>query len=316
MPEPLSMRDREVIYACVVEDRDMTWTEIGRRIGRCRTTVSREVARGGGRSHYRPSTAHTRAVEQRRRPKPCKLEVDVGLRDLVIADLQAGYSPAAITHRLTAGSVATETIYRAVYTGLLGLEPSECLRTRRPRRKPRRRQSSKRGQYLGGYTPISDRPAHIEDRTQPGHWEGDLIIGRYNQSAMITLIERLTRFTVLLALTHGYGTRPVITALTQWLPTVPEPMRRSLTWDQGAEMTRWPDLIGLIPVVYFCEPHSPWQKGAVEQNNRTLRFWLPRNANLATIDPTPVMSIINSQPRRSLGWATPAQIYQNLHNVR
>jgi IS30 family transposase len=310
----LCLEERLAIDACLREDVNMSWTVIARRVGRHRTTVFREVTRNGDRAGYRPALAQKRADRQRQRPKPFKLVSDPVLRAAVTADLKAGYSPAAISRRLAvaAGSVVSaETIYRAVYTTVIDVNPKDCLRTRRPRRKPRHRRSWGPGNYLGDYTPVSARPVEVEDRIEPGHWEGDLIIGRYNQSAMITLVERVSRYTHLIALPDGYGTRAVIPALISWLDGLPAVMRQSLTWDQGGELTRWPDLVGHVGTVYFCEARKPWQRGTNEQNNRTLRFWLPRTADLTTIDPGPGMAIINTQPRRVLNWATPLRIYNN-----
>lgn len=313
MPGPFTLVEREAVYACLVADEAVSWAEIGRRLDRSPTTVAREVARNGGRSGYRPSQAQCRADAQRRRPRPFKLETDLELRRLVIAGLLAELSPASLSHDLEAIGlkVAPDTIYGALYSGRLGLNPADCLRTRRPRRRPRKRKHWEKGHYLGEYTSISQRPDRANNRTETGHWEGDLIIGAYNQSAMITLIERVCRYTVLLPLPHGYGTRAVIPVLNQWLAGLPHQMRRSLTWDQGAEMTHWPKLQALTDGIYFCDARSPWQRGCNEQNNRTLRFWLPRTTNLAITDPTPIMAVINHQRRRSLNWQTPHHVYHN-----
>lgn len=310
----VGMGGRVDVDSCLREDVNMSWAEIGRRIGRHPSTVYREVTRNGGRSWYRPGAAQDRADQLGKRPKQFKLVTDQALRARVTADLAAGYSPAAISHRLSTGggaTVAAETIYRAVYTGVLDVEARKCLHSLRPRRKPRLRSSWEKGHYLGEYTPISKRPATVNARVEAGHWEGDLIIGRYNQSGMVTLIERVTRLTHLIALPNGYGTKPVIEGLTAWLDGLPESMRRSLTWDQGGEMTRWKELLGHVDAVYFCDARSPWQRGSNEQNNRTLRYWARRTADLSVLDPTPILAIINTQPRRILGWATPLEIYHN-----
>ncbi len=317
MAEALSIAERDLIDTCLRESPAMSWAEIGRRLDRHPSTISREVARNHGRAGYRPRMAQQAADDQMKRPKPWKLVVDVALRELVIRELDAGFSPAAISHRIRTEEmvIATDTIYRAVYAGLLGPNRFECLRTRRPQRKHRLSYIDVNGSYLGAYTPIGVRPAEIETRTTIGHWEGDLIIGQRNQSAMITLIERASRLTHLIALPHGYGTKAVVPALAGWLGTLPASHRRTLTWDQGSELTRWRHLEHLLEAIYFCDARSPWQRGSNEQNNRTLRYWMPRGTRLDNIDPAPILAIINHQPRRSLNWRTPHQAYQNHLNV-
>lgn len=320
MPGPLSLREREVILSCVMSDPSMSCAAIGRRVGRDRTTVSRELARNGGRGSYSAVAGQLRAEEKLRRPRVPKLVTDSELRRFVIGELTAGFSPAGVSVRAKKRglTVATDTIYQALYGGVLGLDPKRCLRTGRTRRRSRRAvmTTNPSGNYLGDYQPIWVRPDHVGERIEPGHWEGDLIVGEHKQTAMVTLIERTTRLTHLIALPNGKRSAEVVGTLARWAKTLPPTAARSLTWDQGSELTRWPDLAGMFrDGIFFCDRRAPWQRGTCEQNNKTLRFWFPAGTSLA--DPTGqriqhVLNIINNQPRRSLQWQTPNQAYHQL----
>lgn len=315
----LSVRAREVIFGCLVQDQQTPFSVIARLVGVHRSTVSREVRNNGGRFGYSPSVAELAAVGRRRRPKPC---LDVSstkgrrVRDLLLA----GYAPYSVSRHLRAEGmvVAVETIYQAVYTGRLGVPASLVLRTGRNKRHLRGKPltTNMSGNYLGDYRSVHDRGPIVGE---PGHWEGDLIIGANAATAMITLIEKVSHYTVLIPL-RTKTTREVVSALDQWASHLPEGMARSLTWDQGSEMTLWPQLEDRFKLgVFFCDRRSPWQRGTSEQNNRTIRFWFPKGTSLA--DPTGdrsqnAMHILNTSHRRSLNGQTPAQVYAQLTNVR
>jgi IS30 family transposase len=238
-------------------------------------------------------------------------------------DLRAGYSPAGISVRLReAGgpTVCPETIYRALYStsyGGLSLRAHECLRTRRRRRRPRHAPGpARRRRQFGDFKLIDLRPSGAADRSEPGHWEGDLIIGAGHASAIITLVERTSRLTLLGALPHRRTASEVRAGLAVAFAPVPAWMRRSLTWDQGIEMADWSGIEADLDLeVFFCHPHSPWQRPSNEHTNRQLRYWLPRGRDLshypqATLDH--IATILNTLPRRLLAWRTPQHLYDRL----
>ena len=237
-------------------DPDLTWTELGCRVGgRHRSTVQREVDRNGGRSAYRAGAAQARAV----RLRPCriaKLISDPALAADVRARLKAGFSPAAIAH-LSHGA-STETIYLGVYSGVLGVKACDVLRSRRHRRR-RRNAADHRApsHFLGAFTSIHDRPPAIDERAEFGHWEGDLIIGARNASALITLNERVSKVHTVLDLPGGYTAERVADRLGGWAATMPHDVLRSITWDRGSEMAHWSGLEWGADV-YFADAHSPW----------------------------------------------------------
>jgi len=214
--------------------------------------------------------------------------------------LVTGYSPYAVAHQL--GVLCAETIYQGIYSGRLGVDPTVVLRTRRPKRRHRHlRQPTSDGNYLGAFTPIGERPTVVNAREVFGHWEGDLITGTANQSAIITLIERVTRYQVALTLPKGHSADHTMSRLTHWLDTHQAPVH-SLTWDRGAELTRWNQLRDHHRItVYFCDPKSPWQRASNENANRQLRFWFPRRTDLSIYtqdDLNQACDIINTTPRR------------------
>lgn len=316
MAASLTVRDRELIYAELVRDAGVSWTVLAERLGCHRTTVSREVARNGGREAYSPSAAQTRCEVMRRRCRPLKLD-DPQLAGRVEGELKAGFSPVGASRRLAREGilVSHETIYRAIYAGRFAVTAQQCLRTRRPARRRRKKDltTNPTGNYLGVYRRIADRSAHIEERVELGHWEGDLITGAAATSHMITLYERTCRLTHLIDLPGGKASRLVVAALDDWFGTIPPSLRLSLTWDQGAELAQWDRIDGLFSYgVYFADKRSPWQRGGNENNNRQLRFWFPRTQTVA--DPTgariqAALDVLNNQPRRSLNWNTPNEIY-------
>ena len=211
--------------------------------------------------------------------------------------------------------VRAETIHRAAYSGRwLGAEAWAVLPRAQRRRRPRSRHSDKAGP-LGDYRPLSERPPAVEERSEPGHWEGDLIIGAANRTAAATLVERVRRHALVVALPHGYTAPNVADAVTQALARRPAHLVRSLTWDQGRELARWADIESALGIkVFFCEPHSPWQRGTNEQTNGLLRRWLP---NRTPLDLSPLrLSIIednpNTMPRRLHNWQSTADTYTQL----
>jgi transposase, IS30 family len=304
----------------------LSFAEIGRRIGRPACTVSREVAGNGGRYYYRAVQADRRAVVRAARPKPAKLAVNPVLRDLVQGLLQQRWSPQQISARLRvdypddlAMRVSHETIYTSLYVqarGALRKELVACLRSGRAMRVPRRRSAWLAAQQAGpgrirDMVLISQRPAEAADRAVPGHWEGDLIIGKDNASAIGTLVERATRFVMLVHLGQGRTAEAMAAALTDTIATLPAALRRSLTWDQGKEMAHHREFTTATGLqVYFCDPHSPWQRGSNENTNGLLRQYFPKGSDLSVHDPARldfVAAELNGRPRQTLGWKTPAE---------
>jgi transposase, IS30 family len=209
--------------------------------------------------------------------------------------------------------VSHETIYQAVYVqgrGALRRGLASCLRTGRALRKPRRKEGERRGK-MPGMVMISERPAEADDRAVPGHWEGDLIIGAARQPAIGTLVERSTRFVMLLHLPDGYGPGQVAAAMTAAMGGLPAAIRRPLTWDQGTEMTSHAQIAAAADLdIYFCDPHSPWQRGSNENTSGLLRQYFPKSTDLAVHSRERLQAVageLNSRPRKTLGWKTPAQ---------
>lgn len=314
----LDDHEREEIRAGI--ERGECFAGIGRGLGRPTSTVSREVARNGGREGYSATAAARRAAQQSCRPRPAKLAADAALRLKVRDKMLEGYSPCA-TSRLLAEeghTISHETIYAACYAGRNGpLGPSAWrLLPRKRRARRHRRDSAPKPSVLGGFRPISQRPASVADRTETGHIEGDLIIGERNGSAAVTLIERTSRLTLVGALPDGYGAEQVAGCVRRLLARLPVSMRRTLTWDQGREMTRWPAIeAGGLTTVYFCEPHAPWQRPTNEQNNGVIRHWLPKGTRLDIYSQTDLDGIaerINRMPRRLLDWKSARTVYADL----
>jgi len=215
-------------------------------------------------------------------------------------------------------SVVHETIYQALYSRTyqgIKLLPQQCLRTRRRRRRLRSR-SRKILNWRSDINLIDTRPAEIEPRIEEGHWEGDLLVGSTSSSAIVTLIERVSRKAVLLHLPGRHGTFEVTPALIGEFESMPHHMRRPLTWDQGGELLGWRHLEAILDVkVFFCQPHSPWQRGSNENLNRQLRYWFPKGCDLRAYDQTALdraTNVLNNQPRRLLGWRTANQAYGDL----
>lgn len=312
--EALCREDRDEIARELARDPKVEWTELAGRVGVHRTTVMREVERNGGRGSYGAAAAQQRADTQRCRARPSVLVTDAELGARVTAELRECRSPAAIAADLRAEggpSVCTETIYRAVYGNELDVKARDCLRRRRPRRRKRQaRVESKRP----GLANIATRPAAINGRGELGHWEADLIIGARNQSGVLTMIERTMRYGRLVDLPEGYSSEAVLAALVEVFEVVPEHLRGSVTFDQGSEWAEWQTLAATYDLsVYFCDPHSPWQRGAIENFNGHTRFWLPRGTRLDIVgadELARVEALLNNQRRRVLDWESPAALYK------
>lgn len=294
---------------------------IAASIGRSPSTVSRELRRNlDERGRYRATTAHALAYERASRPKPAKLATNVRLRGIVEADLAKKYSPEQIAGRLKLQfpdkpemQVSTETIYQSLYVqsrGALKRELTRCLRTGRAVRKPCRKPGQRKNR-IPNMINVSERPAEADDRAVPGHWEGDLIIGTKNLSAIGTLVERTTNYTMLLHLPDGYTPELVRDALIAKIKTLPEVLRASLTWDQGPEMVRWRQVSVDADIdIYFCDPHAPWQRATNENTNGLLRQYFPKSSDLSTYtaaDLDWVAAELNDRPRKRLGFKKPIE---------
>jgi IS30 family transposase len=322
-PLRLSLAEREEISRGLAAG--WSFAAIGRELGRPTSTISREVARNGDRRNYRAGRADRLAVARAVRPKPAKLAVSPRLRAQVEADLAARWSPQQISARLRVQfpdepemRVSHETVYTSLFVqsrGTLRQELTGFLRTGRAVRRPQGRAADGRGQ-IPGMVMISERPAEADDRAVPGHWEGDLIVGRNGKSHIGTLVERTTRFVMLLHLPDGPGTETVTAALTAKILQLPVELRRSVTWDQGREMyfhRRFTVDTGVQ--VYFCDPHSPWQRGSNENTNGLLRQYFPKSTDLS-VHPAEHLDAVarelNGRPRQTLGWKTPWEALNEL----
>jgi IS30 family transposase len=315
----LSVAEREEIAVGLAAGESRR--AIAARLGRPASTVSREVRRNSrGARHYRALAAQGQAQWRAARPKTAKLAGDGELRGWVQGKLEENWSPEQISAMLPAEfpdrpemRVSHETIYQSIYVqgrGALRRELAASLRTGRALRKPRRKEAERRGK-IPGMVMISERPAGAGDRAVPGHWEGDLIIGKNGRSAIGTLVERSTRFVMLLHLPAGHDAAAVAEAMTRAASSLPAALRRSLTWDQGSEMAGHAQitLAAGLPV-YFCDPHSPWQRGSNENTNGLLRQYFPKSTDLSVHGKDELERVaaqLNARPRKTLGWKTPAQ---------
>jgi IS30 family transposase len=293
--------------------------EIARLLGRQPSTISRELRRNAAikRPHYRPRLAQHKAELRARRPKPSKLASNPRLHELVQAKLLEKLSPVQIAVELRqefpddpSMQLSHESIYRSLFVqgrGELRRELTKCLRTGRALRKPRRRTET-RGR-IANMLMISERPAEADDRAVPGHWEGDLIIGAHGKSAIGTLVERATRFVILLHLPDGHGAEAVRDAIVDAMQELPEHLRRSLTWDQGIELHRHAEITVAADLpVYFCDPASPWQRGSNENTNGLLRQYFAKGQDLSVFPKDYldfVAAQLNRRPRKTLDWKRP-----------
>ncbi len=314
----LSRAEREEISRGLARGESLR--AIGRAIGRLHTTVSREVKRNGGRERYRAQPADQAAWDRARRPKPSKLCLNSLLRAVVSEKLCQKWSPEQISGWLRrtypddlAMQISHETIYLSLFVQSRGaLRRELCAHLRRGQRvrRPRKQRSKHQGQgRIAGRVMISERPAEAQDRAVPGHWEGDLLLGR-KPSGIATLVERQTRYVQLIALPSGQSAEAVRDALAESIGSLPEQLRRSLTWDQGKEMAEHAKFTVDSGVqVYFCDPRSPWQRGSNENTNGLLRQYFPKRTDLAAFDQEQLDAVaaeLNGRPRQTLGWMTPA----------
>jgi len=317
-PGCLIIADREEILVGIRAGESLS--SIARRLGRAPSTVTRDVAANGGRDGYSAWQAHQRARQQVRRPKSCKLRAGRLLNE-VSRRLEQLWSPQEIAQRLRLDfpddpemRVSHETIYQSLFVqgrGELRRELARCLRSGRAIRK--KRGTIERRGRLPGMVNIADRPAAVDDRAVPGHWEGDLILGEGGRSAVGTLVERTTRLVLLLHLEHGRSADSVDAAMRKAIATLPDELRRSVTWDQGAEMANHASFTIETGIpIYFCDPHSPWQRGSNENTNGLLRQYLPKGTDLSKHTAAELVEIqrsLNGRPRKTLGYLTPSQAY-------
>ncbi|MDP9410353.1 MAG: IS30 family transposase [Actinomycetota bacterium] len=292
--------------------------EIAARIGRNPSVVSREVRRHGGSQAYRAQLAEQRAGRSRARPKVHKVDRVPGLRALVAGLLRRGWSPASIAGRLPidhgqdhALRMSHEAIYTWVYAQPVGALAREliALRTGRTRRTTRGG-GVRRAPRIRAPRWIEERPAEAEGRAVPGHWEGDLVIGAQQASAVATLVERTSRFLMLVPL-GGRNSLTVSEAIVAAVGDLPAPLKRSLTWDCGAEMARHDTVTAHQLPVFFAHPHSPWQRGSNENANRVLREYFPKGTPITSDGDylAAVAAEINDRPRKILGWKKPSEVF-------
>jgi transposase, IS30 family len=351
----LSLAERETIDLCWAEG--WSQAEIARELGRHPATVSRELRRnrllqyphrqplpegrrrpgpvpgsiGPGRRprlRYRAAAAQAKAEARARRPKPGKLSVHPELRELVQAGLIRRWSPQQISRVLRRDhpdrpelQVSHETIYRSLFVqgrGELRRELTACLRTGRAVRRPQKRTDPRRAP-IKDMVLISERPAEAADRAVPGHWEGDLILGKNGKTAIGTLVERSTRFCLLLHLPAGFDPLQVRDAMVATMGQLPAHLRRTLTWDQGLEMRRHREIsVALDLPIYFCDPHSPWQRGSNENTNGLLRQYFPKGTDLSVhtaADLEFVAAELNGRPRMTLDWRHPGEALAALLSI-
>ena len=310
----LSIEEREEILRGL--SRGDTLRSIASGLARHTSTVSREVKANGGRDNYRIWPAHLRARQCAKRPKMKKLSY-APLARRVTEDLEKLWSPEEIADRLALEfpqeprmQLSHETIYKSLYVqgkGELRRELARCLRYGHTARQPQGR--VKKAGPVANMVMIAERPPEVEDRAVPGHWEGDLIIGARGASAVGTLVERTTRFVLLLHLPDGHSAPEVDLAMRRAIKSLPASLIKTITWDQGSELARHVEFsIATGVQVYFCDPHSPWQRGSNENTNGLLRQYLPKKTDLSSYSQSDLDEIalrLNQRPRKTLGFETP-----------
>jgi IS30 family transposase/transposase-like protein len=323
-PRFLTLAEREQIADLRRQGRSLR--EIGRQLGRPASTIKRELDHRSQGDSYRPYAAQRSWAKSRARPKGSKLAADGPLRGYVAEKLMVRWSPEQICHALVNDfpddenmRVSAETIYQAIYVqarGGLRREVAAALRTGRIRRKPQKQANQRTTRFTDPMVMISDRPPEVEDRAVPGHWEGDLIVGTRSESAIVTLVERTTRYVLLGHLPGGHTAEEVRDVLVPLIGTLPQHLRGSLTWDQGSEMAGHKQFTVATDVpVYFCDPHSPWQRASNENTNGLLRQYFPKGTDLsryAAEDLEHVAQELNGRPRKTLDWDTPAERLRDL----
>jgi IS30 family transposase len=331
-PEPsgryLSLEERLQIADLYLGGAGVRAIAVG--VGRSPATVSRELRRNGSAptarrpGKYAPYAAQKQAELRGRRPKASKFD-HLELADVVQSKLCVKWSPEQISLHLAEAfperaemRVCPETIYQALYVqgrGHLRADLHRHLRTGRAVRRPRGSAATKRGK-IPNMILISERPAEVADRAVPGHWEGDLIVGSNCRSAIATLVERQTRYVMLVHLPDDHSATAVRDGLLATIKTLPEHLRKSLTWDQGTELTRHAEITLATKMdIYFCDPHSPWQRGSNENTNGLLRQYFPKGTDLSVHSPARLLEVateLNARPRKTLGGITPAQAMQRL----
>jgi IS30 family transposase len=314
----LRFDERERISRGLVGDESAR--AIARDLGRAPSTITREIERCGGRRRYRALSAERRALEALSRPKQGKLSRCLRLRRAVETGLERRLSPQQISARLKIDHrddqemrISHETIYQSLFVqsrGELRRQLAANLRSGRTKRKPRRGAPELRGR-IPDQVSISERPPEIADRAVPGHWEGDLLVGARGRSFVATLVERKTRFVILARLGSDRSSRHVTEALAERIRWLPEHLALSLTWDQGNELSLHRSFSRETGIdVYFCDPHSPWQRGSNENTNGLLRQYMPKGSDLSVPSQAQLDEIaaeLNGRPRQTLGWATPAE---------
>jgi IS30 family transposase len=320
--QPLTLADREEISRGLA--MGLSQKDIAASIGRCESVISREIERHGGRRRYRAHQADEEARRSRERPKERKLDTDPALHERVFSDMRKGRSPQQVAGRLRfehrLGETDMSISHEAIYTYLYALPKGELaragvfLRSGRSERRPRGRKKTPAARIVGMVS-IEDRPEEVEGRRIPGHWEGDLIIGKGGRTALGTLVERTSRFLIPVPLPSGKEAHAVKDSIIASIKDVPGHMRKSLTWDQGTEMARHAELtLATDMPVYFAHPHSPWERGTNENTNRLLREYFPKGEEITSESSYlwAVANELNDRPRAILGFRTPREVFTEL----
>ncbi|MCA1607208.1 MAG: IS30 family transposase [Acidobacteria bacterium] len=321
--EPLCVQERETISRELGRGRSARF--IGKVLGRHHSTIAREIERNGGAGGYRAIAAQERYDLGKVRPKERKLVASARLHDAVNEGLEQKWSPEQISRRLEQDypddpemRVSHECLYQTLYLqarGALRTELKLALRHGRARRVPRSRAALSRGK-IPNMVNISERPVEAGDRAVPGFWEGDLIIGKGGKSQIATLVERTSRFTMLVRIPYDRCAERVAALLARKMETLPEFLRHSLTWDQGKEMARHGEFTVRTGLpVYFCDPHSPWQRGSNENTNGLLRQYFPKGTDLSLHTQEEldrVAAELNGRPRETLNWRKPIEVLEKL----